>query len=245
MRFAVLQHADFEHAGILRDFMRADGIAYDVTALDAGDALPILDPYDALIVLGGPMGPLDYGTHPWLADETALIREAIVERALPTLGICLGHQLMAKALGGTLALPGHTEVGVVEITLNETGRRDPLFAGWESTSPGLQWHEWQVNELPPGAMPLAHSTACQIQAMRAAPRAWGVQFHIEAYDGTIDEWLAPEGHELELQRILGPDARSNFSRQAAQNMARLNRDARRLYDNFTTLVRLPAEAVEA
>ena len=191
------------------------------------------------------MGPLDYGAHPWLADETALIREAIVERALPTLGICLGHQLMAQALGGTLELPGHTEVGVVEIILNKAGQRDPLFAGWESPSPGLQWHEWQVKELPPGAINLARSAACQIQAMRAAPRAWGVQFHIEVYDGTIDEWLAPEGHELELQRILGPDARNNFSTQAAQNMIRLNHDARRLFDNFIELARLPAVAVEA
>ena len=245
MRFAVLQHAGFEHAGILRDFMRADGIAFDVAALDNGDPVPILDPYDALIVLGGPMGPLDYGAHPWLADETALIREAIVERALPTLGICLGHQLMAQALGGTLELPGHTEVGVVEIILNKAGQRDPLFAGWESPSPGLQWHEWQVKELPPGAINLAHSAACQIQAMRAAPRAWGVLFHIEVYDGTIDEWLAPEGHELELQRILGPDARNNFSTQATQNMIRLNHDARRLFDNFIELARLPAVAVEA
>ncbi len=65
MRVAILQHAAFEHAGILRDFMRADGIAFDVTALDEGDAVPTLDAYDALIVLGGPMGPLDNDAHPW------------------------------------------------------------------------------------------------------------------------------------------------------------------------------------
>ena len=244
MRVSVLQHAAFEHAGILRDFMRADGIAFEVAALDEGDALPALDPYDALIVLGGPMGPFDHDAHPWLADETALVREAVVERALPTLGICLGHQLLAQALGGRLALPGHTEVGVVDITLNEAGQRDPLFAGWESTAPALQWHEWQIKSLPPGAVPLAHSATCPIQAMRAAPRAWGVQFHIEAYDGTIDEWLAPEGHEEELQRLMGPDARAAFTFQANENMARLNRDARRLFDNFTALVKLPAEALE-
>lgn len=244
MRIAVLQHAAFEHAGILRDFMDEDGIAFDVAALDEGEAPPILDPYDALIVLGGPMGPFDYDACPWLADETALIREAVVERALPTLGICLGHQLLAQALGGTLALPGHTEVGVVDIMLNEAGQRDPLFAGWESTAPGLQWHEWRVEILPPGAVPLAHSAACPYQAMRAAPRAWGVQFHIEVYDGTLDEWLAPQGHEEELQRLMGPDARAVFDSQATQNMARLNRDARRLFDNFTALARLPAEALE-
>lgn len=244
MKICVLQHAGFEHADILRDFMRADGIAFDVAALDEGDAVPMLDAYDALIVLGGPMGPLDYDAHPWLADETAMIREAVVQRALPTLGICLGHQLLAQALGGTLALPGHTEVGVVDITLNEAGQRDPLFAGWESPSPGLQWHEWQVKELPLGAVPLDRSAACPIQAMRAGPRAWGVQFHIEAHDDTVNEWLAPEGHEEELQRVMGPDARAEFDFQATQNMVRLNRDARRLFDNFTALARLPAEALE-
>ena len=141
MRFAVLQHAEFEHAGILRDFMRADGIEFDVAALDEGDNVPALDPYDAMIVLSGPMGSLDYNNHPWLADETALIREAVIERALPTFGICLGHQLLAQALGGRLAPLENTEVGVVDVFLNEAGMRDPLFAGWQRTTPGLQWHE--------------------------------------------------------------------------------------------------------
>ena len=244
MRVSVLQHTAFEHAGILRDFMREDGIDFDVAALDEGDGVPLLDPYDALIVLGGPMGPLDYDAYPWLADETALIREAVVERALPTLGICLGHQLLAQALGGTLAPLEKTEVGFVEVSLNEAGQRDPLFTGWPGTSPGLQWHEWQVKELPPGAVPLASSAACANQAIRAGPRAWGVQFHIEAYDGIVDEWLAPAGHEQELQRLMGPDGRAAFSSQATQNMARLNADARRLFDNFTALARLPAEALE-
>ncbi|MBT5778512.1 MAG: type 1 glutamine amidotransferase [Rhodospirillaceae bacterium] len=244
MRISVLQHAGFEHAGILRDFMRDDGIVFDVTALDEGDALPKLDKYDALIVLGGPMAPLDYDSHPWLASETELVRQAVAERALPTLGICLGHQLIAQALGGSLSLLEKTEVGVVDITLNEAGKRDPLFAGLEATSPGLQWHDWQIGELPPGAIPLAHSDGCAIQAMRAAPRAWGVQFHIETCASTVSEWLEPPGHEQELQKHLGPDAHAIFEAQAAENMARLNRDARRLFNNFTALARLPAEAVE-
>ena len=105
VRIAVFQHASFEHAGILRDLMGKNGLSFDVTALDEGEEIPLLDPYDALVVLGGPMGPLDHSDHPWLIDETAIIREAVVERALPTLGICLGHQLLALALGGSLAEP--------------------------------------------------------------------------------------------------------------------------------------------
>ena len=244
MRISVLQHAGFEHAGVLRDFMRDDGIAFDVAALDEGDALPKLDKYDALIVLGGPMGPKDYGSHPWLKGETELVRQAVVERALPTLGICLGHQLIAEALGGSLSVLEKTEVGVVDITLNEAGKRDPLFAGLEAAVPGLQWHDWQVAELPPGAILLADSDACAIQAMRAGPRAWGVQFHIETCASTVREWLEPPGHAEALQKHLGPDEHAIFEAEAAENMARLNRDARRLFGNFTALAQLPPESVE-
>ncbi len=244
MRISVLQHTGFLHAGILRDFMRTDGIAFDVAALDEGDSLPKLDRYDALIILGGTMGPLDYDAHPWLAGETALVREAVIDRSLPTLGICLGHQLIAHALGGSLSEMAKSEVGVVDITLNEAGRRDPLFKGWEATALSVQWHAWQVAQLPPGAIPLARSSACPIQAMRVAPRAWGVQFHIEAYDRTVTEWLEPAGHVEILQKHLGPDAHAIFAAQAAENMQRLNRDARRLLDNFTALARLPVKAVE-
>lgn len=244
MRISVLQHAAFEHAGILRNFMHEDEISFDVAALDEGAKIPLLDPYDALIVLGGPMGPLDYDKHPWLADETAAIREAVVERALPTLGICLGHQLLALALGGSLSEMKEAEAGVVDITLNEAGKRDPLFAGLAGTVPGFQWHEWQIAEPPPGAVPLAASGLCPVQAMRAGARAWGVQFHIEVQAGTADEWLTPAGYEEELQVVLGPDARAIFAAQAAEHMHRLNADARCLFSNFIQLAQLPAEVVE-
>lgn len=224
--------------------MREDGISFDVAALDEGAKVPLLDPYDALIVLGGPMGPLDYDKHPWLADETATIREAVVERALPTLGICLGHQLLALALGGSLSEMKEVEAGVVDITLNEAGKRDPLFTGFADTVPAFQWHEWQIAELPPGAVPLAASALCQVQAMRVGTRAWGVQFHIEVHADTTDEWLAPAGHEEELQISLGPDARGIFAAQAAEHMRRLNADARCLFSNFVQLARLPAEVLE-
>ncbi|MBI07049.1 MAG: GMP synthase [Rhodospirillaceae bacterium] len=244
MHIALLQHAAFEHAGILRDFMYEDRISFDIVALDEGDPLPDLDPYDALIVLGGPMGPLDYDDHPWLINETALIREAVVERALPTLGICLGHQLLALALGGSLSEMKKTEAGVTEIAFNEAGKRDPLFQGLASKAPSFQWHEWQVEEPPPGAVPLASSALCPVQAIRAAPRAWGVQFHIEASNGTLDEWLTPVGHEDELQTILGPNARTTLSDQAAIHMPRLNADARRMFNNFIQLAQMPAKAIE-
>jgi GMP synthase-like glutamine amidotransferase len=244
MRIAILQHNEIEHAGILRDFMREAGIAFDVTALDEGEPPPDLDPYDALIVLGGSMGPLDYDDYPWLIDETAKIREAVVERALPTLGICLGHQLLAAALGGRLGHMAQAEAGVVDIAYNEAGKRDPLFAGVADIAPSFQWHEWQVVELPPGALPLAGSPLCAVQAMRAGPRAWGVQFHIEIFDGTLDEWLAPPGHVEDLQSILGPDARAIFEAQMAEHLPRLNADARRMFDNFIRLAQLPPEALE-
>ena len=92
MKFLVFQHIDIEHPGIFRDFMRADGIAWDTVELDEGDPIPQLEGYDALISMGGPMDVFEEDAHPWIADEKVAIREAVAERDMPFLGVCLGHQ---------------------------------------------------------------------------------------------------------------------------------------------------------
>lgn len=241
MRLLVLQHADFEHAGRLRAQMRERDVAYDVAALDEGDAIPPLDGYQGVMVLGGPMGPLDEADHPWLRDEIGAIREAVVERDLAVLGICLGHQLLAVALGGEVGRMGASEVGICPYELNDTGRHDGLFRGLDGARLGLQWHGWEVTRLPPDALNLANSEITACQAMRAGRRAWGVQFHIETFDGTVAEWTAPPENEAALISLMGEDARARFIAEAEAAMPRLNADSRVIFDNFLTLARAPTE----
>ena len=237
MRFLVLQHVAVEHPGIFRDFMRADGIAWDAVELDEGEALPPLAGYDALIVMGGPMDVFEEEAHPWLAAEKALVREAVARRDMPFLGVCLGHQLLADALGGCVETMDEPEVGVMEVALTADGRTDPLLAGLGEAVTCLQWHGCAVTALPDGAAILARSPRCAIQAFRAGRRAYGLQYHVELTPATVAEWGALPAYRASLERVSGPGALEALAAAAARRMPAFNRDARLLYDNFLGLVR--------
>src|SRR6185369_7395324 len=114
MRILVLQHASVEHPGIFREFFRADGYAWDTVELDAGETIPALEPYDFMLVMGGPQDTWQEAEHPWLVAEKAAIRRFVLDMRRPYLGICLGHQLLAAALGGKVQ-PGTPEVGVLAV----------------------------------------------------------------------------------------------------------------------------------
>ena len=100
MRALVFQHIKIEHPGVFRDFLDADGIRWDAVELDEGEAIPSLADYDLLWVMGGPMDTFEEDIHPWLVAEKEAIREAVAVRGLPFIGFCLGHQLLADAMGG-------------------------------------------------------------------------------------------------------------------------------------------------
>ena len=237
MKFLVLQHIDIEHPGIFRDFMRADGIAWDTVELDEGEAIPPLDGYDALISMGGPMDVFEEDAHPWLADEKVAIREAVAERDMPFLGVCLGHQLLAEALGGRVETMAEPEVGIMTVDLTEDGRADPLLAGLDPTVTCLQWHGCAVTALPEGAVSLASSPLCAVQALRVGRHAYGLQYHVELTPTTVADWGAVPAYQDSLERALGPDGLAPFEAEAARNMPSFNRDARILYDNFIGVVR--------
>ena len=99
MHILVLQHAQVEHPGILRDFLKEDGHTWDVVELDQGEALRDIDEYDALWVMGGPMDVWQEAEHPWLKAEKKFIKQSVMDKGKPYLGLCLGHQLLAEALG--------------------------------------------------------------------------------------------------------------------------------------------------
>ncbi len=129
MHILVLQHARSEHPGILRKFLAEDGHTWDAVELDEGEALPSLEGYDALWVMGGPMDVWQEDEHPWLVDEKAFIRKAVKEIGLPYLGLCLGHQLLAEVLGGEVGKSAVPEIGVLDVQLTEAGATGVLFDG--------------------------------------------------------------------------------------------------------------------
>jgi GMP synthase-like glutamine amidotransferase len=235
MHILVFQHIPVEHPGIFRDFLAEDEISWDAVELDAGDRIPSLDGYDALWVMGGPMDVWEEDKHPWLAPEKAAIREAVGERGMPFLGVCLGHQLLAAALGGRVAPMKAPEVGILDVRFTPEGARDRLFGGLASPIKCLQWHGAEVVEPPADATILASSPACAVQAVRVGDRAYGLQYHVELTASTISDWGAVPVYQQSLERTLGTGSMPRLDAEARLRMPIFNRDARCLYDNFMSL----------
>jgi GMP synthase-like glutamine amidotransferase len=202
-RVLVVQLADSDPPGLLEPWLARAGAAAHVVR---ADALPAdLDGFDALIVLGGPMGASDDAAHPFLPAVRDLLRAA-GRIEMPTLGICLGAQLLAVAHGGRVERnPDGPELGAQLIAKRTAASSDPLFGPVPITPDVVQWHFDAVTSLPPGAVLLAGSPTCDVQAFRLGRLAWGVQFHIETTPDIVRAWAAADAPvlaEYDLDRIL-------------------------------------------
>ena len=229
MHILVLQHARLEHPGVFRDFLTRDGHSWDAVELDEGESLPSLDGYDALWVMGGPMDVWQEDQHPWLRGEKAFIREAVVDREMPFLGLCLGHQLLAEALGGAVGPSKMPEIGVLEVNLTD---HSDVFAGLPKTIECLQWHSAEVTQMPAGARVLASSPACAVQAMAWKDHAYALQFHMEIEADTVTNWADIPEYADALDKAMGEGAVSRLKDACADRMATFNASAERLYGNW-------------
>ena len=234
-RILVFQHMDAGHPGIFRELLRRDGIALQPVRLDLGEPIPDLDAFAALCVMGGPQDVWQEAEHPWLVDEKAAVREAVVGRRMPFLGICLGHQLLAAALGGEVGPAAEPEIGVSEIAPSG-GAGGSLLTGMPARLQVLQWHAAEVLRPPAAATVLAGSTRCAVQAMQVGDRALGLQFHAEVTEGLLDEWLAQPANTEALVRHLGADGAARFRTGARAHMASFESAARWIYDRFRALL---------
>ena len=232
MHILVLQHKRIEHPGIFRTFLKDDGHTYDAIELDEGEALPELDGYDALWVMGGPMDVWQEEQHPWLVTEKAFIREAVETRGMPYLGLCLGHQLLAEALGGEVGVSKVPEIGVLDVQLTEAGATGVLFDGFPEVFPCLQWHSAEVTRMPTGAQCLATSPACAVQAMRWETRALSAQFHIEVEGDTVRNWAVIPEYAQALDGAMGEGAVDRLEADVSARLKTFEQLAERFYINW-------------
>lgn len=232
MRIIVFQHLACEHPGIFRDFLRLDRAEVSTIELDAGDAIPSLEGIDALLVFGGPMNVDEVDLHPWLAPETEAIRRAALA-GTPILGVCLGGQLLAKALGGKVTKNPTPEVGLLDVALTPAGAADPLFRGWPARAGVVQWHS-DTFTVPPGGVHLATSPLCANQAFRYGERAYGLQFHPEVTADMVAEWGDVPEYADALRQVRARFGRDPFGEVETHADALAVR-ARQLYDNFFRL----------
>lgn len=177
MRLRALLHVPFEGVGSIAAWAEDRGHCLTSTHCYAGEALPAPDDYDLLVVMGGPMGVYDETDHPWLAEEKKAIAAAVAA-GRPVLGICLGAQLLAVVLGGSVSRNPVPEIGWFPVTLTEAGAAEPILAGFPPTFYAFHWHG-DTFSLPPGAVLAASSAACANQAFVYQGRVVGLQFHLE------------------------------------------------------------------
>ncbi|WP_055479658.1 type 1 glutamine amidotransferase [Sphaerimonospora mesophila] len=212
----IVQHEDGAGPGLIGTRIAAAGVRPDLRQPWRGDPLPrSLEGIDGLLVLGGVPGVGDVDRAPWLPSVADLLRRA-VRAEVPTLGVCLGGQLLAHACGGAVARASAPQIGLFPLTARPAAAQDALFAGLPDAAPAVQWHYDEITELPPGAVPLLCCPDFPNQAFRLGPAAWGVQFHPEVLVESVEPWARDDSGKL---AELGLDVNTMLTEIAAAEPA--------------------------
>ena len=235
----VVEHEAQCPPGWMGEWLVEAGSTVDVRRPYAGDALPAdLTGHAGMVVLGGEMGAYDDVDHAWLAEVKTLARAAVRD-GTPVLGICLGLQLVAVALGGQVDVaPGGQQIGVLDVGWTQAAYDDRLLGpvAARPDAPAVQWNNDVVSRLPVGAVALARTPGGELQAARFGPAAWGVQWHPEAGEEIIGPW-ADNDRDDAVERGVDVDA---YVRDVAAARDRLRATWRLLADGFAAVCRDPA-----
>ena len=235
MEILVLQHINIEDPGYIKDLMIKDGVNITTIELDEGEKIPNnLNFFDGMLCMGGPMDTWMEKDFPWLIEEKKKIKEFVVELNKPYLGFCLGCQLLGEAIGGKVVKTKNPEIGMLNVNFLDEKKKDILFADFPQKITSLQWHSYEVQELEKNrdVTLIASSKETKYQIFRYKNNAYGIQFHIEIKDTTVNDWGCVPEYKSALENQLGQGALEKFDKEARDNMNNMNNYSKILYTNF-------------
>ena len=234
----VLQHIKIEDPGYIKDLMIKDNINLTTIELDEGEKIPNdLSNFDAMFCMGGPMDTWMEEDYPWLIDEKKRIKEFVIDLKKPYLGFCLGCQLLGEVIGGKVVRSEPSEIGILDIDFLKTKDEDNLFSSFPDKIKSLQWHSYEVQNLENNkdVTLIGSSNVSKYQIFRYQNHAYGIQFHIEIKDTTVNEWGCVPEYKSALEQHLGKGALEKFDKSAQENMTDMNKYSQILYKNFKKL----------
>jgi GMP synthase-like glutamine amidotransferase len=240
MEVIVLQHIKIEDPGYIKDLMLKDGVNLTTIELDEGEKIPSdLNRFDAMFCMGGPMDTYMEDQYPWLIDEKKKIKEFVVTLKKPYLGFCLGCQLLGEAVGGNVVKSNPSEIGIMDVNFAAEKNNDGLFSTFPNKIKSLQWHSYEVDNLQSNkdVVILASSPVTKYQIFKYQNHAYGIQFHIEIKDTTVNEWGCVPEYRSTLEKQLGEGALEKFDKEAKSNMSQMNNYSEILYTNFKKIIK--------
>jgi len=240
MEVIVLQHIKIEDPGYIKDLMIADGVKLTTIELDEGDRIPNdIEKFDAMFCMGGPMDTWMEKDYQWLIDEKKRIKEFVVDLKKPYLGFCLGCQLLGEVIGGKVVKSNNSEIGMLNIDFSENKKNDLLFSKFPEKITSLQWHSYEVRNLESNenVTLIASSPETKYQIFKYQNHAYGIQFHIEVKDTTVNDWGCVPEYKSALEKQLGEGALEKFDKEAQNNMQNMNSYSKILYENFKRLIK--------